>query len=93
MTDWEFCFLLRKMEMVSFVCLTLKGRGSWRLFIQPQDMGTYRTLSLPKELLVLFSFSACVGSVCLRFFTDSLLPALDICECLAHGCQLKEGSL
>lgn len=42
------------------------------LFIQLQDMGTYRTLSLPKELWFLFFFAACVGSVCLMDFSQAV---------------------
>lgn len=38
----------------------------------------------PQSVWVLFA---------LQFFTDSLLPAWDICDLPGHGCQLKRGSL
>lgn len=72
--DWLGILLLALKDGNGIFCLLdpERQRKLETLFIQPQDMGTYRTLSLSKELLFLFSFSACVGSICLMDFSQTV---------------------
>lgn len=72
--DWLGILLLAPKDGNGIFCLLdpERQRKLETLFMQPQDMGIYRTLSLPKELLFLFSFSACVGSVCLVDFSQTV---------------------
>lgn len=70
--NWLGILLLSPKDGNGIFCLLdpERHRKLETLFVQPQDMGTHRALLLSKELLFLFSFSACVGSVCLMDFSQ-----------------------
>lgn len=84
LNDWEFCSFSCKREMTSFVCLTLKAEEVGDYFFNPETWELIEHCHFPTRFCFLSSFSACVGSVCLMDFSQSLLPALDICKGLLH---------
>lgn len=81
MTDWEFC-LLRKTEMASFVCLTLEVEDF--IYSAPRHGNLQSTVTAQRACVFIFLLSLCGFCLPYGFFTDSLLPASDICEQLLH---------
>lgn len=95
MIDWEFCFLLWKTEMASFVCLTLKGRGSWRLYLfNPKTWERTEHCHFPKSFCFYFPSQPVWVLFALWIFHRQFATSLGhLWVAFARGCQLKERSL